>query len=147
MGVIPVNQTEANLLRAFVCETLASNRYEAFAATSEANGEQCAASVLRCLARRRGNHAAEHLRLLDGFETALTGRSTGDARDNLRAAIATEHERSASYAGMARTARDEGFDEIADWFEMLAKAGRSHAGRFQRALDTLTERSTWGFGT
>jgi len=41
------------------------------------------------------------------------------------------------YPGMARTAREEGFDEIADWFETLAKAEKSHAGRFQRALDTL----------
>jgi rubrerythrin len=41
------------------------------------------------------------------------------------------------YPGMARTARHEGHDEIADWFETLAKAERSHAGRFQRALDTM----------
>jgi rubrerythrin len=41
------------------------------------------------------------------------------------------------YPGMARTARDEGFDEIADWFETLAKAEKSHAGRFQKAFDTL----------
>ena len=41
------------------------------------------------------------------------------------------------YPGMARTARDEGFDEIADWFETLAKAEKCHAGRFQKALDTL----------
>jgi rubrerythrin len=38
---------------------------------------------------------------------------------------------------MAKTARGEGFDEIADWFETLAKAERSHANRFQKALDTL----------
>ena len=42
------------------------------------------------------------------------------------------------YPGMARTAREEGFDEIADWFETLAKA-ESHAGRFQKALDTLAD--------
>jgi rubrerythrin len=41
------------------------------------------------------------------------------------------------YPGMAKTARDENFDEIADWFETLAKAERSHANRFQKALDTL----------
>jgi rubrerythrin len=147
MAVIPVNETEENLLCAFVCETLASRRLQAFAATSEARGERHAASVLRHLARRRGGHAEEHLRMLDGFETDLTDRLAGDVRSDLRAAIAGERERSASYAGMARTAREEGFDEIADWFETLAKAGRSHVGRFQRALDTLTERSSWGFGT
>jgi rubrerythrin len=43
------------------------------------------------------------------------------------------------YPGMARVARDEGFEEIADWFETLAKAERSHANRFQRALDGLAD--------
>ena len=57
---------------------------------------------------------------------------------NLKAAIAGEtHEYTDMYPGMAKQARDEGFDEIADWFETLAKAERSHANRFQKALDTL----------
>jgi rubrerythrin len=38
------------------------------------------------------------------------------------------------YPGMAKDAREEGFDEIADWFETLAKAERSHAGKFQKTL-------------
>ena len=42
------------------------------------------------------------------------------------------------YPGMAKTAREEGFTEIADWFETLAKAEKSHAGRFQKLLDTLS---------
>ena len=41
------------------------------------------------------------------------------------------------YPGMAATARDEGFDEISDWFETLAKAERSHANRFRKALDAV----------
>jgi rubrerythrin len=41
------------------------------------------------------------------------------------------------YPGMARTAREEGFEEIAEWFETLAKAEKSHAGRFQKALGAL----------
>ena len=58
--------------------------------------------------------------------------------DNLKAAIAGEtHEYTDMYPGMAKTARDEGFDEIADWFETLAKAERSHANRFQKALDSM----------
>jgi len=40
---------------------------------------------------------------------------------------------------MAKAARDEGFDEVADWFETLAKAERSHANRFQKALDGLDD--------
>jgi rubrerythrin len=42
------------------------------------------------------------------------------------------------YPGMAKTARDEGFDEAADWFETLAKAEKSHAGRFQKMLSTIS---------
>ena len=57
----------------------------------------------------------------------------GNTADNLRASVAGEtHEYTDMYPGMAKTARDEGFDEIADWFETLAKAERSHANRFQK---------------
>jgi rubrerythrin len=149
MAVIPVNRTEANLLRAFVCEMLASRRCLAFAARCEEEGHQHAAATLRYVAQRRAGHAEEHLKMLDGLEDALTGRPTGsDTSDNLRAAIASEQlEHDALYAGMARTARDEGLNEIADWFELLAKAGRSHAGRFRRPLETLNERGFAGFGT
>ena len=66
------------------------------------------------------------------------GLADGKTADNLKAAVAGEtHEYTDMYPGMARSARDEGFEEIADWFETLAKAERSHAGRFQRALDEL----------
>ena len=62
----------------------------------------------------------------------------GDTVKNLEASIAGEtHEYTDMYPGMAKTARDEEFDEIADWFETLAKADRSNANRFQNAVDTL----------
>ena len=68
------------------------------------------------------------------------GLPIGTTSDNLKAAIAGEtHEYTDMYPGMAKTARDEGFDEIADWFETLAKAERSHANRFQKALDSLDD--------
>jgi len=64
----------------------------------------------------------------------------GSTRNNLKAAVAGEtHEYTDMYPGMAKTARDEGFGEIADWFETLAKAERSHANRFQKALDALAD--------
>ena len=67
-----------------------------------------------------------------------TGKKIGDTADNLAAAVHGEtHEYTDMYPGMAKTAREEGFDEIASWFETLAKAEKSHAGRFQRALDGL----------
>ena len=68
---------------------------------------------------------------------ALKGTKT---HDNLKAAVAGEtHEYTDMYPGMAKQARTEGFTEIADWFETLAKAERSHANRFQKALDQLSD--------
>ena len=69
-----------------------------------------------------------------------TGLPIGGTGDNLKAAIAGEtHEYTDMYPGMAKSARDEGFEGIADWFETLAKAERSHANRFQKALDGLDD--------
>ena len=69
-----------------------------------------------------------------------TGLPIGPTGKNLQAAIAGEtHEYTDMYPGMAKDARDEGFDEIADWMETLAKAERSHANRFQKALDSLED--------
>ena len=64
----------------------------------------------------------------------------GSCRLNLAAAVAGEtHEDTDMYPGMAKSAREEGFDEIADWFETIAKAGRSHANRYQEALEALVD--------
>ncbi|MGD2131591.1 MAG: rubrerythrin family protein [Maricaulaceae bacterium] len=83
-------------------------------------------------------HAHGHLEFMEVVGDPATGKPIGDTQKNLAAAIAGEtHEYTDMYPGMARTAREEGFDEIADWFETLAKAERSHAGRFQKALDEL----------
>ena len=83
-------------------------------------------------------HAHGHPEYLEQVGDPATGHAFGATADNLKAAIAGEtHEYTDMYPGMARTARDEGFDEIADWFETLAKAERSHANRFQKALDEL----------
>ena len=68
-----------------------------------------------------------------------TGLPIGDTAKNLKAAVAGEtHEYTDMYPGMAKAARDEGFTEIADWFETLAKAEKSHAGRFQKLLDSIS---------
>ena len=62
----------------------------------------------------------------------------GETKANLATAVAGEtHEYTDMYPGMAKSAREEGFDEIADWFETLAKAERSHANRFTKALGEM----------
>ena len=67
-------------------------------------------------------------------------QTIGKTSDNLAAAIAGEtHEYTDMYPSMARAAREEGFDEIANWFETLAKAERSHANRYTKALEALVD--------
>ncbi len=67
-----------------------------------------------------------------------TDKPIGLTDQNLAAAVAGEtSEYTEMYPGMAKSARDEKFDDVAEWFETLAKAEKSHAGRFQKALDTL----------
>ena len=96
------------------------------------------AAVFRSTAEGETGHAHGHLQYLEEVGDPATGEPIGGTPLNLKAAIAGEtHEYTDMYPGMARTAREEGFDEIADWFETLAKAEKSHAGRFQKALDTL----------
>jgi rubrerythrin len=95
-------------------------------------------AVFRSTAEGETGHAHGHLEFLEAVGDPATGQPIGGTDLNLKASIAGEtHEYTDMYPGMARTARDEGFDEIADWFETLAKAEKSHAGRFQKALDTL----------
>ena len=94
--------------------------------------------MFRSTAEGETGHAHGHLEYLEESGDPATGKPIGKTSDNLIAAVAGEtHEYTDMYPGMARTARDESFDEIADWFETLAKAEKSHAGRFQRALETL----------
>ena len=94
--------------------------------------------MFRSTAEGETGHARGHLEFLEAVGDPATGLPIGATGDNLKAAIAGEtHEYTDMYPGMARTAREEGFDEIVDWFETLAKAERPHAGRFQKALDAL----------
>jgi rubrerythrin len=94
--------------------------------------------VFRSTAEGETGHAHGHLEYLELVGDPATGLPIGETKMNLKAAIAGEtHEYSDMYPGMAKAAREEGFPEIADWFETLAKAERSHANRFQKALDTL----------
>ncbi len=116
MAFLKNSKTEENLKAAFAGESQANRRYLYFAQKADVEGYNDVSAVFRSTA----------------------GKPIGRTDDNLRAAIAGEtHEYTDMYPGMARTAREEGFEEIAEWFETLAKAERSHAGRFQKALDGL----------
>ena len=140
MSTLKGSQTEGNLKAAFAGESQANRRYLYFAAKADVEGQNDVATVFRSTAEGETGHAHGHLEYLESCGDPATGLAFGSSRDNLKTAIAGEtHEYTDMYPGMARTARDEGFDEIADWFETLAKAERSHANRFQRALDSLVD--------
>ena len=138
MAALNGSKTESNLKDAFSGESQANRRYLYFAQKADIEGYNDVAAVFRSTAEGETGHAHGHLEYLEAVGDPATGLPIGETSQNLSAAVAGEtHEYTDMYPGMARTAREEGFEEIADWFETLAKAERSHAGRFQKALDEL----------
>ena len=134
------SKTAKNLADAFAGESQANRRYLYFAAKADVEGAPDVAAVFRSTAEGETGHAHGHLEYLEQVGDPATGLPIGGTSDNLKASIAgATHESTDMYPGMAKTARDEGFDEIADWFETLAKAERSHANRYQKALDALVD--------
>jgi rubrerythrin len=130
------SKTAQNLKDAFAGESQANRRYLYFAQKADIEGAPDVAQVFRSTAEGETGHAHGHLEYLEEVGDPATGEKMGETEDNLKSAIAGEtHEYTDMYPGMARTAREEGFEEIADWFETLAKAEKSHAGKFQRTLD------------
>ncbi len=131
-------KTEENLKAAFAGESQANRRYLYFAQKADVEGYNDVSAVFRSTAEGETGHAHGHLEYLEEVGDPATGVPIGTTQLNLKAAIAGEtHEYTNMYPGMAKTAREEGFGEISDWFETLAKAERSHANRFQKALDSL----------
>lgn len=134
------SKTEGNLKEAFAGESQANRRYLYFASKADVEGYNDVSAVFRSTAEGETGHAHGHLEYLESVGDPVTELPIGGTADNLKSAIAGEtYEYTDMYPGMAKTARDEGFDEVADWFETLAKAERSHANRFQKALDHLDE--------
>ena len=130
------SKTAQNLKDAFAGESQANRRYLYFAQKADIEGAPDVAAVFRSTAEGETGHAHGHLEYLEEVGDPATGEKMGETEDNLKSAIAGEtHEYTDMYPGMARTASEEGFEEIADWVETLAKAEKSHAGKFQRTLD------------
>jgi len=131
-------KTHENLKAAFAGESQANRRYIYFAKMADIEGYPDIASNFRETGEGETGHAHGHLDYLKAVGDPATGLPFGETSDNLKAAVAGEtYEYTDMYPGMAKTARQEGFAEIADWFETLAKAEKSHAGRFQSLLDKL----------
>lgn len=124
-------KTELNLKAAFAAESQANRRYLYFAQKADIDGYGDVSALFRSTAEGETGHAHGHLEYLEAVGDPVTGMPIGNTADNLKSAIASEtHEYSDMHPGMAKDAREEGF-------ETLAKAERSHASRFQKALDLL----------
>jgi rubrerythrin len=131
-------KTHQNLKDAFAGESQANRRYLYFANKADVEGQTEVAALFRSTAEGETGHAHGHLDYLAQVGDPATGLPIGSSSNNLKAAVAGEtHEYTDMYPGMAKSAREEGFEEIADWFETLAKAERSHANRFAKALEGL----------
>ena len=138
MAGLKDSQTEKNLKEAFAGESQANRRYLYFAQKADVEGYPDVAALFRSVAEGETGHAFGHFDFLKEVGDPVTGEPVGSTADNLRSAIAGEtYEYTEMYPGFARTARDEGLDEVAEWLETLARAERSHAGRFAKGLESL----------
>ena len=139
MAELKGSKTQENLAAAFAGESQANRRYLYFAKVADIEGYPEIAGNFRETAEGETGHAHGHLDYLKKCGDPATGMPFGETTDNLKTAVAGEtHEYTDMYPGMAKTAREEGFGEIADWFETLAKAEKSHAGRFSDLLNSVT---------
>ncbi|MGQ0521406.1 MAG: rubrerythrin family protein [Actinomycetota bacterium] len=134
MANLSGSRTEEHLQRAFAAESEANGRFLYFAQRAEAEGFPDIAALFRALAQGEHGHAVGHLDYL----AAAAGGGGPTTEENLKAAIIDEtREYTEVYPAYSRVARDEGFDDIADWFETVGRAERSHAGRLTSGLESL----------
>ena len=132
-------KTHTNLKEAFAGESQANRRYLYFAKAADVEGYPEVAGNFRETAEGETGHAHGHLDYLKKVGDPATDMPIGSTAENLESAIAGEtHEYTDMYPGMAKSAREEGFGEIADWLETLAKAEKSHAGRFEQMLKSIS---------
>ena len=131
-------KTHEHLKEAFAGESQANRRYLYFAKVADIEGYPEVAGLFKDTADGETGHAHGHLDFLKQVGDPATGKPIGDTLKNLQSAVAGEtYEYQSMYPGFAKTAREEGFAEIAEWSETLAKAEKSHAGRFEKAAQTL----------
>jgi rubrerythrin len=132
------SKTHGNLKEAFAGESQANRRYLYFAQKADVEGQPDIAALFRSVAEGETGHAFGHFDFLAEVGDPVTGVAVGQTSDNLKSAIEGEtYEYTEMYPGFAKTARDEGFDEIAEWLETLSKAEKSHAGRFTSGLESV----------
>ena len=132
------SKTHENLKAAFAGESQANRRYLYFAKVADVEGQPDIAGLFKDTADGETGHAHGHLDYLKQVGDPATGLPIGNTEKNLKAAVHGEtYEYETMYPGMAKQAREEGYDDVAEWFETLAKAEKSHAGRFAKGLQQV----------
>jgi rubrerythrin len=138
MAQLNGTKTHDNLKEAFAGESQANRRYLYFAQKADVEGQPDIAALFRSVAEGETGHAFGHFDFLAEVGDPVTGVAVGATADNLKSAIAGEtYEYTEMYPGFAKTARDEGFEEIAEWLETLARAEKRHTCRFETGLKQL----------
>jgi len=135
MGSLKGTQTEKNLLTAFSGESQARNRYSYFASKAKKEGYVQISDIFTETANQEKEHAKRLFKFLEGGEVEITGAFPagviGTTLENLKDSAAGEHyEQTEMYPEFAKTAREEGFDTIAEVFEAIAVAEKQHEKRY-----------------
>jgi len=157
MGGLKGTQTETNILAAFAGESQARNRYTYFSSQAKKEGYVQISDIFTETANQEKEHAKRLFKFLEGGEVGISATFPagviGTTLENLKEAAAGEHyEQTEMYPGFAQTAREEGFNDIADVFDAIAVAEKHHekrymdlarnieAGRVFKRDDTMTWR-------
>jgi rubrerythrin len=142
MPALDGSKTHDNLKTAFAGESQANRRYLYFAQKADVEGYPDISALFRSVAEGETGHAFGHFDFLAEVGDPVTGVPVGGTPENLKSAIEGEtYEYTEMYPGFARTARDEGFEEVGEWLETLARAEKSHAGRFTQGLEQVSSNS------
>lgn len=132
-------KSHENLKTAFAGESQANRRYLYFARVADIEGYPDVGGLFRDTSEAETGHAFGHLDFLKEIGDPVTDVPIGSTEKNLKSAVEGEtYEYTEMYPGFAKTAREEGLQELAEWFETLAKAEKSHAGRFSKGLKGIT---------
>ncbi len=134
------SKTSENLKASFSESAQSNRRYLYFARQADVEGYADAAGMFRDMAEGEASHAQGSLDFLREVGDPASGKPFGTTQQNLASALSDEAwQGNEMYANFAKIARAEGFDEVADWFETLARAEKSHADRFHQMAQQLFE--------
>ncbi|MGN0575322.1 MAG: rubrerythrin [Ruminococcus sp.] len=133
MADIKGSKTEANLMTAFAGESQARNKYTYYASKAKKDGYQQIAALFEETANNEKEHAKIWFKLLNGGSVPSTIDNLKDAADG------ENYEWTDMYAGFAKTAREEGFDDIAVLFEKVAEIEKAHEERYRKLLKNIED--------